>query len=113
MRLIKAVVLLAGIGLIINFSKDIFRLLKAGERVNQAQIKLEEAESENAELKQLKEYYQSEEFLEQQARDKLNLAKEGEVVLVLPENVSDLVSERKLQEPERPPNWRQWWNLFF
>lgn len=112
-RPISLIILIIGISLIINLSRDIFRLLKAGDRVRQAQLRVEELEKKNLELKELKEYYQSEEFVEEQARNKLNLAREGETIVILPPNVGELVGWEEEKEPQEVPNWKRWLKLFF
>jgi cell division protein FtsB len=112
-KIVNIAILVIGIGLIINLSRDILRLLKAGDRQRQARTRVEELEKEQARLERQNEYYQSEDFIEQQARDKLNLAREEEIVLVLPPNVDELIESDQPQEPSALPNWQQWWQLFF
>ncbi len=58
----------------------------------------------------------SQEFIEQQARDKLNLAKPQETVVVVPPDLvsrvatySGVISGQKEEEP----NWKKWVKLFF
>jgi len=112
-KVINLAVLVIGIGLIISLSRDIWRLLKAGDRLKQAQLKVQNLEEESVKLQEQKDYYQSEEFVEEQARNKLNLSKEGETVVVLPANVRELVGRQKSKEPEKIPNWKKWQRLFF
>lgn len=112
-KIINFTILIIGIGLIISLSRDIFRLLRAGDRIKQAQLQVEELEKENIELKELEEYYQSEEFVEEQARNKLNLAKEGETIIILPPNVEELVGWQEEEKPPELPNWKRWFRLFF
>ncbi len=69
----------------------------------------------NSELKKTLERVQSEAFIEKQIRDQLGLAREGEIVLVLPdENVlKSLVPKLPQEEEELPdPIWRKWLKLF-
>lgn len=113
-RLISLAILVIGIGLIINLSRDIWRLLRAGDQVKLAERRLEELEKENQELEELKEYYQSEVFVEEEARNKLNMVREGEVVVILPPNVRELVGRGRAEDyQEELPNWQKWWRLFF
>ena len=112
-KIISFTILIIGIGLIINLSRDILRLLKAGERIEQAQFRVKELERENIELQELEEYYQSEEFIEEQARNKLNLAQEGETVVILPPNVEELVGWQEEEKLPEIPNWKRWFKLFF
>jgi len=111
-KVINLVILIAGIGLIISLSRDILRLLKVDDRIDQARLKVERLEKEQTELEAKKTFFESEVFVEQQARNKLNLSKEGEVVVVLPPNVEELVGYEELQKSPETPNWKQWLNLF-
>jgi len=112
-KIINFAILIIGIGLIINLSRDILRLLKAGERIEQTQLRAEELEKENLQLQEMKEYYQSEEFIEEQARNKLNLSREGETIVILPPNVEELVGWQEEERPQELPNWQRWLKLFF
>lgn len=111
-RLIKIIIIIVGIGLIISLSRNIFRLLKAGDQVRLVQQRLEELEREHQELLEKKEYYQSEEFIEQEARNRLNLGKPGETVVILPPNVGETGEITSSSTPELP-NWQKWLKLFF
>lgn len=90
--------------------------IKMGDAVIQkTKVKIESAEAENQKLADQLKVTQSQEFMEKQLRDKMGLAKEGEIVLVLPE--ADIV--RKLapqisEEEEAKPksNLEKWMELF-
>lgn len=113
-RLIRLAIFVIGIGLIINLSQDIWRLLKAGDQLTSAEEKLRELEAEHRALLGKREDYQSEEFIEEEARNKLNMAREGETVVILPPNVRELVGGGQAEIPkEELPNWQKWWRLFF
>lgn len=112
-RIVNFTILIIGVGLIINLSRDILRLLRAGDRIKQAQLRVEELEKEHLQLKELKGYYQSEEFIEEQARNKLNLAREGEIIVILPPNIEELVGWQEEEKPQELPNWQRWFRLFF
>ncbi len=112
-KIINFAILIIGVGLIISLSRDIFYLLKAGDRVKQAQIQVDELKKKQDELEKKKDYYQSEEFVEEQARDRLNYSKEGESVVILPPDVESIVNPREVSVTPATPNWQQWWSLFF
>ena len=112
-RLINFAILIIGLGLIVNLSRDIWRLLKAGDQVKFAQQRLEEAEKEHQGLLEKEKYYQSEEFVEEEARNKLNMSRPEETVVILPPNVGELVGRVEAKEAEVIPNWQQWFKLFF
>ena len=109
-RFIKYLILFGGLALIISLSKNILRLLKASEEIKITEQKFQELKQNNQELKAQLHYYQSDEFVEQEARNKLNMSRPNEVVIVLPFNPSE-----KLHRPDHhdPPNWQKWWQLFF
>lgn len=102
-----------GILMIIGFSRDILRLLKADDRIDEAKERLAVLQSDNQDLKQKEEYFQSEEFVEQEARNRLNMSREGETVVLLPPNLSELVQGEIAEPPPELPNWKKWWELFF
>lgn len=112
-RLIRIIIIVVGIGLIISLSRNIYRLLKAGDQVKLAQERLEELEIEHQELLELRDYYQSEEFIEKEARDKLNLSRPEETVVILPPNVGEIVGKITPSPAPELPNWRRWLKLFF
>jgi cell division protein FtsB len=68
-------------------------------------------EEENLELTNLIEYFASSEYIEKEAREKLNLAKPGEkVVIISKENI--LLSGDK-KDFNQEAGFKVWWNYFF
>lgn len=114
-KVITFIILIIGVSLIVNLSRDVARLLGAGDQVEKAQKKVEELEKEHEELVKKKEYFQNPEFIEEEARNKLSMAREGETIVILPPNVEELVGwlEEETSEEEQLPNWKRWWRLFF
>lgn len=101
------------LSLVINFSRDIIRLLKNRERIDQAKEKLQKTETEHQQLKMQKNSFQTEEFIEREARNKLFMGKEGEVVVLLPEELKALEEEKLEVEEKELSIWRQWLELFW
>lgn len=112
-RVLRMAIILIGIGLVISLSRSIFKLLQAADRLKLAEQELAQLEKEHQSLVEQKEYYQSEEFIEQEARNKLNMARPGEAVVVLPPNVGELLGETETKSVPETPNWKMWWELFF
>jgi len=112
-RLIKIIIVIIGTGLIISLSRNIYRLLKADDQVKLAQENLKKLEEEHQELLKKKEYYQSEEFVEKEARNKLNLSKPDETVVILPPNLGQTVEKIGSTPTRELPNWQEWLKLFF
>lgn len=111
-KLVQIIIIFIGIVLIINLSKDILRLLKAAEELKLVQQRIEKLEEERENLVEKKEYYQSEAFIEQEARNKLNMVKEGETIVILPPNIKEVLGKKEASLSEPQPNWRQWLELF-
>ena len=80
------------------------------EFVEQAREKVAELEAEKEGLEAEKEYYQTAEFVEEEARNRLNMSRPGEAVVVMPEQSSETVEARVLADSE--PIWRQWVEYF-
>ncbi len=112
-KVIKIIVILIGILLIIKLSRDILRLLKSGEQVKLAQDQVQLLEEEKQVLLEKYQYYQSDEFIEEEARNKLNMARPGETIVILPPNVGELVGRTNSQPEPEIPNWQKWYQLFF
>lgn len=90
-----------------NKIKD-FRLTT--ETVEGKQAYLESLKKQNAELERELEYKESSQFAELEIRNKLGLAKPGEVVVVVPkEDTNDKVQE----STNTKPNWQKWKELLF
>jgi cell division protein FtsB len=102
--------------LMISIGKNYVKLQKAGAIINEARNEVHKEEEEQTSLEmQLKEA-ESQEFIEKQLRDKLGMAKEGEIVIVLPEadSIKSLAPKRNFEEElPREANWKKWQKLFF
>jgi len=112
-RIIGFTILIIGISLIINLSRDILRLLKAGDQIKLAEQKVEKLKKEQKEILEKHQYYQSEEFIEEEARNKLGFSRPGETVVILPPNVSQILGRKEEKPAEEIPNWKKWFKLFF
>lgn len=109
--------LVIGLSLIFLLSlfNNIVRLRKSDDQIDAAKQKVVELKSENSDLKSRAEAVEAERFIEQQIRDNLGLAKEGEIVVVLPddETLKKLAPSKLEKEVTLPdPNWRKWAKLF-
>ena len=111
-RWVQILIIIVGISLIVSLSRDILKLFKAFDEMKLAEKKVEELQKEGESLAQKKDYYQSEFFVEEEARDKLNMAREGETVVILPPNLKEVLGLKDNQPAKSLPNWRQWLNLF-
>lgn len=107
-RILHWLILIVGIILIINLSRSVADLLGKGKIIEKTENRLSEAQKKNRQLKEKLAEVQSESYVEKQAREKLNLAREGEVVVILPK----ITPEPEVEEPREIPNWQKWIEIF-
>lgn len=107
------------LGLLVFFSFSLFRNITnvkmVEKRIKDKEMEVEKVRQEQAKLERELENAKSEQFMEKQLRDKLGLAKEGEMVVVLPppevlRKFAPHYEEEKVMLPD--PNWKKWMKLF-
>lgn len=96
--------------LIVIFSKQIFKLRRAGGIVEQKEEELAVLRGRKNSLKEQLKQVESPEYIEEVAREKLGMGKEGEKIVILPRVGSN---ELIPNQPEKKENWQKWWQLFF
>ena len=106
--------LLGGIYLIVILSRDLWQILSAKNRITDAEEQVEKLEEEQVKLEEQLKLVETDEFVEREARDKLLLAKEGEVVVLLPPGggIENVELKMENQEEENLKNWKKWLELF-
>ncbi len=112
MKSVKGKILVVlGLVLAVKLGLGVIKLWKTGGLVEEAQKEVLDLKKENASLQEKLVYVNSPEFVEKEARDKLGYGREGEVILVLPDqnaNLNSQISNFKL----KISNWRLWWDLY-
>lgn len=98
--------------LIVNFSGQIIRTWKAGRKLADLETELFRLEEKNRELQTELKRVQGADFIEEEAREKLGMAKEGEKIVILPTSIPGELSEDFSNQPQPKSNWRRWWELF-
>ena len=91
------------------------KLSAANEKIKREADVVESLKDKKEEIQKQLEYVQSQDFIEQEARNKLGLAKEGEIIIILPDEESlKKLSPRREEEQELlpEPNWKRWLGLF-
>jgi cell division protein FtsB len=104
-----------GVLLALSLVRSISRIVGSGEKVKQAQADLDRLKKENADLTKELSGLQSVGFIEKQARDKLGLARKGEIVVILPDEdkLRQLAPELSVKHYDLPKsNWEKWIDLF-
>lgn len=101
--------------MIISLAKDFGRVRAGFKRIDEAGEKLAQEQEKNSILKKKMVYAQSEYYKEKIVREKLNMQRPGEVVVVLPEGVRGARDTDSLEAGENNDfemqNWEKWWEL--
>ena len=105
----------------INLFKAIINRRELLGDIKSLEIEIKSLESRNQELVGLIEYFKTIDFVETEARTKLNLRKPGEkIIIVPPASVTSAVGKNTSNEPvfisaeiKEMNNWQKWWNYFF
>lgn len=103
----------------INLTRTTLNILESSKRLNTAKEEVTTLENKKATLLENINFKNTKEFLEERARDGLNMIKPGEDVYIAPkglaqnieaDNVRGSFSQRGLREKK---NWQLWAELFF
>jgi cell division protein FtsB len=102
--------------MLVSLIRNVLRVVESNKRIGKAQDQVEKLKKENEELEEKLAVTRSEGYIEKQLRDKLGLAKEGEIVIVLPDEKILETLAPKLEEEEETlpdPNWKKWLKMFY
>lgn len=81
------------------------------KQIAQLQSQVDKIKKNNDQLTYLNKYFETPEYQEKQAREKLNLAKPGEYVVVLPSDADK--ADFAQADANKESNAKQWFNYFF
>lgn len=107
------VILIASLFVINSFIHSIYNLWQKNDLLVKAKQNLAREKEYNMKLKSQLEEVKKPEFVEEEARNKLFLAKPGEQVVLIPDDVLAASVEGKKKEVDTRQNWQKWWELFF
>ncbi|MFV1917260.1 MAG: septum formation initiator family protein [Patescibacteria group bacterium] len=114
-RYLNYVLILASILIAASLVRNLLRIRQANMKIIVAEETVVELRKDSEYLRSRVEKLKSDEYKEKQLRDKLGLAKEGEIIVVLPEDeiLRKLTPKRVEEEETLPdPNWKKWLHLF-
>ena len=115
-KLSKYLIYVLLILLAISVYKNISKIKQIYKRITEKEEDVRKLEESNKNLERKVEESSSPDYIEKQIRDKLGLAKEGEVVVVLPapEVLRKYAPQVEREEENLPdPNWKKWLHLFY
>lgn len=97
-----------------NFVQSVYNLWRKQDLLTQAQNQLNAEQKEHEQLKKQLSVVKSQQFIEEQARDKLFFVKPGEKSVVIPQNLLLPTKEPvKKTMVKTKANWQLWVELFF
>jgi len=96
--------------LIVSLARDVWQIRKGFDRISEANRRLLAEEAKNVALKNKMNLVQTQSFKEELIREKLNMQKEDEVLVVMPE-IGSIQKPGVNVEAEYVPVWNKWWNL--
>lgn len=109
-RLIGWFLLIICVLLSLSLVRSVRRWSDRREIIENAQQKLDKVKNENEALTRELAKTQTPEFIEKQAREKLNMAKEGETVVILPQ-INPTLSPTPTPI-DTSANWEKWVKVF-
>lgn len=99
--------------MIFNLARQIQTAIKSGDRLLFATDELKALQDRNRELKLAASEQDTLDFVERQAREKLNLSRPNETILIIDPAALKLISETTPSATPVPaPHWQDWLNLF-
>jgi cell division protein FtsB len=98
---------------LIALGRESYFNYQTNREIKTLQEKIEELQKNNAELAEMEKYFQSEEFLEKEARLKLNLIRDGEKLIIVKEDENKPAEEDEAKRIENISNFQRWWKYFF
>ncbi len=110
-NLILIAAILISVLMAVNSSRRILTFRTTAQSVGAAQKQLSDLKAENEILKKELDFKKSDQFAEEEIRNKLGQAKPGETIVVLPKSGAQPTVNGLSTTDE--PNWQKWWNLFF
>jgi cell division protein FtsL len=120
--------LLAFIWLILNVANVYYRKYKINKEIEDLKAQIASADKSNQQISEMIDYLGTSSYLEKQAREKLNMKKPGEeVVIIEPSsdstassspNAQNSIVDNKINQPaaesQKPEsNLVRWWRFFF
>lgn len=116
LNILHVALIIVGFLLIGSFVVSIYNLWRRGDVIEEREAYLKRLEQEQVELKNQLSYTLTQDFIEEEARNKLNMIRPGETLVVLPQTSSpsaeNTITTQVANEPEKESNLGEWWSLF-
>ncbi|HRY27811.1 MAG TPA: septum formation initiator family protein [Candidatus Moranbacteria bacterium] len=98
--------------------QEAYRNRRIEKEVNELKNEALQIQNENAKIQKKIEYYSTPEFVEKISKDKMNMQKPDEKVIVVNQEISREpqiagAQQNQIQNEQYVPNYLKWWNFFF
>lgn len=104
----------------VSLGKETYRKKQIQKEIGKLQTEIAKVGQENREMENLISYLSSPEFQEKEAREKLNLQKENERMIVLRKELNQRKENEEVNQDSKTalnednsPNWQKWLKFFF
>jgi len=114
-QIVSIAFLLMGIIVLVQSGLSLYHVAQREDRVWQQRERLKSLEQEQDELKKQLSRSYTEEYIEEEARNKLGLVKPGETLIFLEKDASEASFLRQGSEADKDKKTilQQWWEVFF
>lgn len=112
-KIVFFTIIIISLFVINNFIHSIYNLWQKNDLLVRAKQDLANEKKENQELKKKLVEVKKPGFVEEEARNKLFLAKPGEGIVIIPTDVLSSASSNTKKVVDTRPNWQKWWDTFF
>lgn len=107
---VRVVILVVSWLIIFSLVQDVWQIRTGFDRITESEKRLAAEEKRHESLVQKLGLVQTKGYKEKQIREKLNMQKEGEVIVVMPKN-GGLATENTIYDENSLQVWEKWWNL--
>lgn len=123
-KIFSGMFFLAGLAILIligiSLGKEVYRKKQIQKEIDGLQEQISQLGQSNGDMENLISYLSSTDFQEKEAREKLNLQKNDEKMIVLRKDVvqpniqtPNQDANRQAPPEDNSPNWQKWWQYFF
>ncbi|MEM3063052.1 MAG: septum formation initiator family protein [Nitrososphaerota archaeon] len=106
-KILNIVIILIGVLVVWFVARQVWQLYNAGKNLELAEARVRQLKSENQELKSQLNSVMDEEFVKNEAKEKLNFVEEGEVIVVLPA-VNEVQKNNQSEKTQDISNLQKW-----
>jgi cell division protein FtsB len=113
-KFMRTAILIVCIVMGVGVLRSVYTLSQKNGIVTQRQQVLHSLVVKNQQLQDDLKLATSSAFIEQEARNKLGLVREGETVVIMDKSHPSAGGpDDQLKQTQELPSWKQWWRLFF